>query len=1224
MKNFDLITKYLCQEAKNRILFLDGAMGTMIQKHKLSEDDFRGEYFSESKVDLIGNNDLLSLTRPDIIKDIHIQYLEAGSDIIETNTFSATKIAQKDYGLEDHAQKINTAAAEVAIAACNEIMSKYPDRKCFVAGSLGPTNKTSSLSPNVNSPGYRDITFDELVEAYFEQAEALIDAGVDLLMPETTFDTLNLKAALYAIEKLNKKLKVKIPTIISITITDNSGRTLSGQTVEACWNSISHFDAVAVGINCALGAKEMKPFLAELSKVATTNISCYPNAGLPNPLSDTGYDETPEQTAEFLYDFANSELINFVGGCCGTTPSHINAIVRKLKKVKPRAWIKHKNGTHLSGLEPLSIIPSENKQLSFTVVGERTNITGSPKFSRLIKENNLDAALDVARQQVKNGANIIDINFDEGMLDSEKLMVDFLNLVSSEPEICKVPIMIDSSKWSVIEAGLKCVQGKSIVNSISLKEGEDVFLEQAKQIQMYGAAVVVMAFDENGQAATKNDKVRICKRAYELLTSKLNFNPYDIIFDANILTVGTGISEHNQYGIDFINAVKEIKKQCPGSLTIGGVSNLSFSFRGNNVVREAMHSAFLYHAIEAGLDMAIVNAGMLTIYDQIPTELKNKVEDVILNRHSDATENLINFASTVSSDKKSKKETSLDWRKKTVNDRITHSLVHGIDKFITDDTAEIFQEIGNPLSVIEGPLMEGMKVVGELFGAGKMFLPQVVKSARVMKKAVAYLEPFMEKKDGEASSQGTFVIATVKGDVHDIGKNIVSVILACNGYKVIDLGVMVSCADIIKAAQSNDADFIGLSGLITPSLDEMIYNVKTFSEQNINLPIFIGGATTSLMHTAIKIAPHYQGILCHIKDASLVVNECQKLSTDSKRVNYLTQQKLKFKKYQDNFEKKDIELLKYDDAIKNKYLIDWDNHQFLQPKNIGEQIFNNATIEDLEPYIDWSPFFWTWGLKGVYPKIFDHAKYGSEAQKVFDDAKKMIKHLKNQKMDFKATYSIWPANSEGESVSVFSNNDRSSTICSLNFLRQQEKKANNKPHYSLADFIAPKGYNDFIGMFAVTAGKNILQIAENYKNSNDDYNAILVQALGDRFAEAYAEFIHKKARLQWGINEDLSNLDLIQEKYQGIRPAPGYPACPDHNEKLKIWQALDIEKNLDIHLTENYAMTPNSSVCGYIFANSESKYFKVGTIGKEQAKFYCDKTKLTQERLISIGVNIKI
>ncbi len=1177
---------------EQRIVFLDGAMGTMIQQYKLEEEDFRANRFKNHDKELKGNNDLLSLTRPEIIKEIHLKYLNAGSDIIGTNTFSATTIAQADYNLSEIAYEINYESAKLAKEACDEIMKNDPSRQCFVAGSMGPTNTTASLSPDVNDPGYRGVTFDQLVDAFYEQAKGLVEGGADILLPETSIDTLNIKAAIFAIKKYFQDTGKTLPIMLSCTITDNSGRTLSGQTLEAFWNSVRHAEPLSVGINCALGANEMKPYIDELSKISNCYISCYPNAGLPNPLAKTGYDETPDITSTLLEDFANDGLINLVGGCCGTTPEHIEAIVQKLKNIKHRKVPHVIEAIRYAGLEPLTLI---DKERPFLMVGERTNVTGSPRFSRLVKEGNFDDALEVARQQVNSGANIIDINFDEGLLNSEECMTKFLNLVASEPDISRVPIMIDSSKWSVIEAGLKCVQGKSIINSISLKEGEETFLKHAQLAKRYGAAVVVMAFDETGQAVTKDHKVNICKRAYDLLVEKINFDPRDIIFDCNILTVATGIEEHNDYAINFIEAVKEIKKVCPGALTSGGVSNISFSFRGNNLVREAMHSVFLYHATKAGLDMGIVNAGMLTIYEDIEKELLTKVEDVLFNRSETATDDLIDYAEQFKGHSKKKREQDLSWREKPLQERITHSLVNGITNFIDEDTAQALEEVKIPLKVIEGPLMSGMKVVGDLFGEGKMFLPQVVKSARVMKKAVAYLQPYMDaaNEDNETQSQGTFVIATVKGDVHDIGKNIVSVVLGCNGYKVIDLGVMVNWDTILKSAKENNADFIGLSGLITPSLDEMILNASAMQKEGLKVPLLIGGATTSKLHTAIKIAPEYEGAVAHVSDASLVVEVCSNL--DNKEfVEKLKEDQGKLK---ERFERKEDEnenLLTLEEARKRSPKISFEN--ISKPDFTGVRVLDNISVDELVSYIDWSPFFWTWELKGLFPKIFENEVYGKQAKSLYDDGQKLLNQIiKNKIFTPRAVYGIWPAKSNQETVTLEDKNNTSFT-----FLRQQENK--NKNCYCLADFIAPK--NDYMGAFIVSVGKEVEEFANTFEKEGDDYNSILVKAIGDRLAEAMAEWLHHRVRVHFGHGkfEDLNNEDLIKEKYRGIRPAPGYPACPFHKDKEKIWSLLDGEKNSGAKLTENFAMTPASSVSGFYFDNPDSKYFTIGKISKEQVE----------------------
>lgn len=1195
------VTTRLKEILDQRIVFLDGAMGTMIQQHKLKENDFRGERFKEHSCDLNGNNDLLSITRPDIIEEIHYQYLVAGSDIVETNTFSSTRIAQKDYELEDVVPELNRESARIAKRACERIKQET-GRDCFVAGAMGPTNRTASMSPDVNNPAFRAITFDELKKDYYEQAKALMEGGADILLPETTFDTLNLKAALYGISDLKEELGIDIPVMISITITDQSGRTLSGQTVEACWNSIAHANPISVGINCALGASEMRPFMLELARLAPVYTSCYPNAGLPNPLALTGYDETPQITGNFMREFAEDGLLNLVGGCCGTTPDHIKSIVDHVKEVKPRTIAKSPQGMYLSGLEPQNILPNQ----SFLMVGERTNVTGSPKFARLIKEGNFEEALSVARQQVEGGANILDVNFDEGMIDGVECMTKFLNLVASEPDISKIPIMIDSSKWEVIEEGLKCVQGKCVVNSISLKDGESAFLEKANIIKKYGAAVVVMAFDEKGQAATKEDKVSICKRAYDLLVEKAQFDPYDIIFDPNILTVATGIEEHNNYAVNFIEAVREIKQVCPGALTSGGVSNLSFSFRGNNVVREAMHSCFLYHAIKAGLDMGIVNAGMLEVYEDIKPELKDKVEAVIFNKSPEATDELLDYAEQFKGVTNKKDRNDLSWREKNLEDRISHSLVQGIIEFIEEDTEEARQKYGKPLNVIEGPLMDGMKTVGELFGSGKMFLPQVVKSARVMKKAVAYLNPYMEeekKKNPNQKEQGVFLIATVKGDVHDIGKNIVSVVLSCNGYKVVDLGVMVSCDQILKTAKEIEADIIGLSGLITPSLDEMIFNAQEMQKQNFDVPLLIGGATTSKAHTAIKIAEHYDGATCHVGDASLAVGVCSSLLSADKKDAYIEELKVDQQKMRDRFaNKEDDQLTPIGEARDKVEKINWDNIELYKPEMLGLQ-YEQTELEEIVPYIDWSPFFWTWEMKGTYPKILESSKYGDKARELFDDAQRLLKDIvENKRFIPKAVWGLWPANSHGDDINL--KDTDGNHLMTFSHLRQQRPDSKYK---CLADFVAPAtAGQDYCGAFVVTMGKSVEQYAKVFEDQLDDYQSIMIKAIGDRLAEAYAEYLHKKVRNIWGFgkNEHLSSEDLIKEKYRGVRPAPGYPACPDHTEKEKIWSLLDVENKIGATLTENYAMNPPSSVSGLYMQYPDSKYFNLGKIGQDQLEDY--------------------
>ncbi len=1208
-----------------RILYLDGAMGTMIQRHTLVEEDFRGDYFKDAKIDLKGNNDLLSLTRPDIIGDIYRAYYSAGSDIIETNTFSATSVAQADYGLQDAAYELNKASAELAKQAAADTMAADRDRQCFVAGALGPTNRTCSISPDVNNPAHRNITYQELVEAYHEQVRGLVDGGADLLLAETSFDTLNLKAAIFAMEKYFEESGRRLPVMLSVTITDQSGRTLSGQTIEAFWHSVRHARPLSVGINCALGASEMRPYMEALSSIADCHLSCYPNAGLPNPLSDTGYDETPDITSGLLQDYAQSGFLNIVGGCCGTTPDHIAAIAEATRGLPPRQPASPEPATRLSGLEPVTI-PTAAKRPSqdFILVGERTNVTGSPRFRKLIKEEKFEEALAVARQQVENGANIIDINFDEGLLDSEACMAHFLNLVASEPEICKVPIMIDSSKWSVIEAGLQCIQGKPVVNSISLKEGEETFLEQARLLKRYGAAAVVMAFDEKGQAASREGKVRICQRAYKLLTEQAGFPPEDIIFDANILTVATGIKEHNPYAVNFIEAVRQIKQTCPGALTSGGVSNISFSFRGNNPVREAMHSAFLYHAIEAGLDMGIVNAGMLEVYEQVDKTLLQKVEDVLLNRGDQATDDLLDYAEQFKGQSTGKKqEEDLAWREGTVAERLSHALVKGITTFVDEDTEEARLQHDRPLEVIEGPLMDGMKIVGDLFGSGKMFLPQVVKSARVMKKAVAWLTPFMEEEKAASSGsseRGTMVIATVKGDVHDIGKNIVGVVLGCNNYRVVDMGVMVSCDDILKKAREENADLIGLSGLITPSLDEMIHNAKEMERQGFTVPLLIGGATTSRLHNAVKIAPHYSGPVVHVADASLAAGVCNELLSPGRAGDYVKELKAQQAEEREKFERKHAQhkFVILEEARANRVPVQWKAEALAAPQDLGLHEFSDISLQDIAEVIDWSPFFWTLDLKGAYPRIFESQKYGQQARELFEDGQQLLRRIiQEQRFAPRAIFQFWPANTVGDSLELYADESRCAVLQTFHFLRQQREMTQDSPHYSLADYVAPKttGLADYVGGFATTMGYEVEKFANTFEEDGDDYTSILVKALGDRMVEALTELLHKKARdfCGFGKAENLQPEDLIKEKYRGIRPASGYPACPDHTEKDTLWNLLDVETHVGISLTESYAMNPPSSVSGLYINHPQAKYFNVGLINKEQAEDYAARKSIPVE-----------
>ena len=1193
------------QALGQRIVVMDGAMGTMVQRHSLTEKDFRGERFASHHKDLKGNNDILAITRPDLIGEIHRAYLDAGAEIIETNTFNATSISQADYGLEAAVKDINLAAARLARKTADEFLKANPGRQAWVAGAVGPTNRTASMSPDVNRPDYRAVTFRQLADAYGEQVRALIEGGVDLLLPETTFDTLNLKAALWAMEEIFDEIGYRLPVMISVTITDASGRTLSGQTTEAFWHSIRHARPFSVGINCALGPKEMRPYMAALSKVADCFVSCYPNAGLPNAFG--GYDETPEQMAEVLREFGQAGFLNLVGGCCGTTPEHIAAIGKGVQGLPPRVAQPPPPATVLSGLEPYTIGTGG----SFTSIGERTNVTGSPKFAALIKDGKFDEAVAVARQQVEAGANMIDINFDEALLDGEGSMQKFLNLVASEPEISRVPLVLDSSKWSVLEAGLQCVQGKSVVNSISLKEGEGPFLEQARKVRRYGAAVIVMAFDEEGQAADRKRKVEICRRAYQLLTERAGFAPEDIIFDVNILTVATGIEEHNGYAVEFIEAVREIKKTLPGCKTSGGVSNISFSFRGNNPVREAMHSCFLYHAIQAGLDMAIVNAGQLAVYEEIPAELKERVEDVLLNRRSDATERMLEFAETVKSGGKAVAKDEA-WRKGTVEDRLLHALLKGITDHIDEDTEEARQKYGRPLEVIEGPLMGGMRHVGDLFGEGKMFLPQVVKSARVMKKAVAYLTPYMEKEKaaGAKSQAGRILMATVKGDVHDIGKNIVGVVLACNGYEVIDLGVMVPCEKILAEAKNHGVDVIGLSGLITPSLDEMVTVAAEMEREKLQLPLLIGGATTSAAHTAVKIAPAYSGPVVHVIDASRVVGVAQQILSPEKGKDFVAKVRTDQEKARKDFESRRAaqKLLPIAEARKRAAQFDWSKDPE-KPEFLGLRVYEDFPLAELVEYIDWSPFFHAWELRGRFPKILQDPVVGTEAKKLYEDAQVLLKKiLAEKRIQARGVMAFFPANAEGDDILLYEDDTRKKVRARLHALRQQAARSDGQPNRCLADFVAPvsSGRKDYVGAFAVTAGHGVEEWARQLEKNHDDYQAILLKALADRCAEAFAEKMHELARQAWGFGkgEGLSKEDLIDEKYRGIRPAAGYPACPDHTEKRGLMGLLEVEKNTGIRLTESCAMTPASSVSGLYFGHPEARYFAVGAIGRDQVEDY--------------------
>ena len=1369
--------KKLKKLLSERILVIDGAMGTMIQRHKLTEKDFRGERFKNYPSDLKGNNDLLSITQPEIIKGIHREYFAAGADIVETNTFNSTVISQADYNMQSLVYELNFESAKIAKEVADEFNKKFPDKPRFVAGALGPTNKTLSLSPNVNDPGYRAVTFDEVADAYYEATCGLIDGGADIILIETIFDTLNAKAAIFGVEKLITERVLDIPVMLSGTIVDQSGRTLSGQTIEAFYTAVSHAkNLVSVGLNCALGAKQMRPFVEDLSNVSEKYLSVYPNAGLPNEMG--GYDETPQTMASVLEDFLKSGFVNVVGGCCGTTPDHIKEIAEIVKKYKPRIPIKQEPYLRLSGLEPVVLRPESN----FMNIGERTNVTGSKKFARLIKENNYDEALSVARDQVEGGAQVLDVNMDEGMLDSEAAMRKFINLLEAEPDIAKLPIMIDSSKWSVIEAGLKCLQGKGIVNSISLKEGEDVFREHARKVLSYGAAVIVMAFDEKGQADTFDRRIEICKRAYNILTKEIGFPPQDIIFDPNILAIATGIEEHNNYAVDYLEAARWIKQNLPLAKISGGVSNLSFSFRGNDTVREAMHSAFLFHAIKAGMDMGIVNAGQLEVYEEIPKNLLEKVEDVIFNRKSDATEKLIEFAETIKKKDKVEEKTE-DWRNTTVEERLKHALVKGIVDFIDVDIEEIRKKYDQPIEIIEGPLMAGMSVVGDLFGAGKMFLPQVVKSARVMKKAVNILEPYIIKKahppapslkEGEQSQKfnwetadpalydllksyakklrdnptkaemviweflkskqlenfkfrrqhiigqyiadfvcldrmlvieidgkihqlpenkesdevrtlwleskgfkvirfsnedvaiktenvlneileslkkqkshknldsqkdqkvlpleedlggaGRILMATVKGDVHDIGKNIVGVVLGCNNYNVIDLGVMVHTEIILQTAIDENVDVIGLSGLITPSLDEMVHVAKEMERRGMNIPLLIGGATTSRIHTAVKISPNYSGAVIHVLDASRSVPVVSNLLNENavEREKYIQSFKDEYAQLRDDYSKRksDKNYISLEKARQNKLNIDWQKSEIKKPNNLGLTVLSDFNLASLRDYIDWTPFFMTWELKGKYPTIFEDKNVGSEAKKLFNDANKLLDKIISEKLlTANGVVGLFPANSVGiDDIEIYTDESRTGVKRVLHTLRQQSQKSKSEPNIALADFIAPKesGVEDYIGMFAVTAGIGIEKIVQKFEEDHDDYNSIMVKAIADRLAEAFAEHLHQLVRKEyWGYaaKEKFSNQELIKENYVGIRPAPGYPAQPDHTEKPIIFSLLDAENNTGIKLTESMAMYPAASVSGLYFSNPESKYFSVGKITHDQVLDYHKRKGMSVEEI---------
>lgn len=1204
------------QELKKRILVLDGAMGTMIQQHKLSEAQFRGERFADWPSDLKGNNDLLVLTQPDIIRDIHSQYFEAGADIVETNTFNSTSIAMADYKMESLSAEINEVAARLARECADEWTRKTPDQPRYVAGVLGPTNRTASISPDVNDPAYRNITFDQLVEAYRESTRSLVKGGVDLIMIETIFDTLNAKAAIFAVETELEALGVSLPIMISGTITDASGRTLSGQTTEAFYNSLRHAQPISFGLNCALGPDELRQYIAELSRIAECYVSAHPNAGLPNAFGE--YDLDAQNMAEQIHEWATAGFLNIVGGCCGTTPLHIKKMAEAVKGITPRQLPSLPVECRLSGLEPLNI----GEKSLFVNVGERTNVTGSAKFKRLIKEENYQEALDVARQQVENGAQIIDINMDEGMLDSHAAMVRFLNLIAGEPDIARVPIMIDSSKWEVIEAGLKCIQGKGIVNSISMKEGVEAFIEHAKLLRKYGAAVVVMAFDEVGQADTRERKIEICRRAYQILTEEVGFPPEDIIFDPNIFAVATGIEEHNNYAVDFIEVCKDIKAQLPHAMISGGVSNVSFSFRGNDPVREAIHAVFLYYAIRNGMDMGIVNAGQLAIYDDLPTELKDAVEDVILNRRDDSTERLLELAEKYRGAGAGEQQVQqAEWRSWEVEKRLEYALVKGITEFIIEDTEETRQRASSPIEVIEGPLMNGMNVVGDLFGEGKMFLPQVVKSARVMKQAVAYLEPYIQELKQSGSSAGKILLATVKGDVHDIGKNIVGVVLQCNNYEIIDLGVMVPCETILKTAREENVDIIGLSGLITPSLDEMVHVAKEMERQGFTLPLLIGGATTSKAHTAVKIEPNYSGPTTYVQNASRTVGVVAALLSATQKADFVARTCREYEtvRQQHGRRRPKTPPVALDVARANAVNIDWQHYQPPVPKFLGIQEVT-ASISTLRNYIDWTPFFMTWSLAGKYPRILEDEVVGSEARKLLKDANNMLDKLdKESLLTPKGIFGLFPANRVGDDIEIYTDESRNHVqVMGLN-LRQQTLKT-EFPNYCLSDFVAPKdsGKADYIGAFAVTGGLEEDALADAYEQQHDDYNKIMVKALADRLAEAFAEYLHQQVRMQyWGYadDENLSNEELIRENYQGIRPAPGYPACPEHTEKAKIWQLLDVETQIGMQLTSSYAMWPGASVSGWYFSHPESKYFAVAQLQKDQIEDYAKRKGMSVTEL---------
>jgi 5-methyltetrahydrofolate--homocysteine methyltransferase len=1214
-------------EIKNRVLVLDGAMGTMIQRYKLSEADYRGERFRDHQKDLKGNNDLLSLTQPHIIREIHRAYLEAGADIIETNTFNATAISQADYGMESLAYDLNLASARIARECADEFTRRNPDKPRFVAGALGPTNKTASLSPDVNDPGYRAITFEQLYDAYYTQAEGLLEGGVDALLVETIFDTLNAKAALFAIQDLLENRNLKIPVMVSGTITDLSGRTLSGQTVEAFLNSVSHVDLFSIGFNCALGAKELRPFVEEIAQKAPFYTSVYPNAGLPNQFG--GYDDTPEQMAPWIRDFLENRFVNIVGGCCGTTPDHIRAFVKIAENAQVREVPQPTDSLKLSGLEPLVYFQGSN----FINIGERTNVAGSRVFARLIRDEKFEEALTIARQQVENGAQVIDVNMDDAMLDAEKSMVRFLHLLSADPDIARVPVMIDSSKWNVIEAGLKCMQGKAIVNSISMKDGEEAFKEKARKIKKYGAAVIVMAFDEEGQAVTFERKIEICRRAYRILTEEVHFQPNDIIFDPNILTIATGMEEHNNYAVDFIKTVKWIKANLPHARVSGGISNLSFSFRGNDALREAMHSVFLYHAIKAGMDMGIVNAGNMPVYDDIQKDMLNLVEDVILNRRKDATERLISYAEKMQEKRGSGDgaEKAEEWRNLAVEERLKYALVRGIMDHINEDVEEAMSKYPRALDIIEGPLMDGMNYVGDLFGSGKMFLPQVVKSARVMKKAVAVLEPVIAPPPlnplpqlGEGTlgrGRAKVLLATVKGDVHDIGKNIVGVVLGCNNYEVIDLGVMVPAEKVLQTAKDLQVDIIGLSGLITPSLEEMAHVAGEMQRLQMDIPLLIGGATTSEIHTAVKIATQYNRPVIHVRDASRAVGVISSLLSPENKEKYIGDIREKYadlKRKHENRKNESI-YISLEEARNNRLKVDWKETEMVAPGFTGNLLFEDYPLEELRDYIDWTFFFHAWKIPGKFPEIFDDPVKGEEARKLYDEAQHMIGEIISKKMlHARGVVGLYPAVSDGDDVIIYKEGNEKEPVSTLHFLRNQEKKGDGVPNLCFADFIAPlaSGLTDHIGLFAVTAGIGIEKWVKHYEDSLDDYSSFMLKILADRFAEAFAERLHERVRKEfWGFAADENNsvAEMLKEAYRGVRPAPGYPGCPEHSEKRTIFELLGAEHNAGITLTENFAMYPAASVSGYYFSHEFSRYFNLGKILDDQVADYARRKHIPPE-----------